>query len=260
MTRSARWRVGALATLVLLTSGCAAVAPPPYAELAEPQTADDQYPGALPDGIAAESVRLVGEIDGRSFYLAQPATDEFTDGVCILVDGPDIPADSGAGCAEASVETTRSFGSVRYHGDRIPDSAMRDGWERVSDNLMFRASPPPYTELVNEQSDDDLLPLGITQAKDIDDRSSRYVGEFEGARFYLATATSAGGNDQVCILWSRTDRFGDGVGCAMREFRRVWPELGTARYSPTPVAVSAVPDGWHRISDNLLFEPAPPVM
>jgi hypothetical protein len=118
-------------------------------------------------------------------------------------------------------------------------------------------TPSAYTELSREQSDDDLLPLGIEQGKDIGDGSSRYVGEYDGAKFYLATATSAGGNDQVCILvWADDVRFREGVGCGMQEFHRNWPGFGIARYSPTPFPASAVRDGWQRISDNVIFEPA----
>lgn len=142
MIRSAPRRAIALTALVLGLSGCTALAPEPYAELAEEQGDIDKLPAELQShAVDAASVRFAGEHGGISFYLAK-STDPMMhgNGVCILIHTSD-PADAGGGsaCGWNEVTSQWPFGTARYAGpSKIPDSAVTDGWLRISDNLTFR--------------------------------------------------------------------------------------------------------------------------
>lgn len=134
MTRPALWRIGALTPALLLIAGCAA-AQPPYAELAEPQTDADLLPGVGDGSVIPESVRLVGEHDGRSYFLAQSTATLFRDGVCVLVQAPDV---EGFSCGEHEVTIDYPFGVVRYDRTPMPDSALEDDWVRISHNVVLQ--------------------------------------------------------------------------------------------------------------------------
>lgn len=261
MTRLAPLRIGALTAVVLLMVGCTQQPIPMYTELDRPQTDSDLFPDDEADIVDAETIRLVGELDGRSFYLGLPLGGEIEDGICILVAGESVPDGSVGGCTGPDSTTGYPFGDLKHNPSWIPDSALQDGWVRISDNLIFKPEDQPYAELSREQTETDVFPIGAEQNYAIDVETVRLVGTYGSASFTLAQGTSPGGRDRVCVIaWAYSDGFGDGIGCGTGQFRHSWPGFGTARYSPTPIVVSAVEDGWLRISENLIFEPAEPIM
>jgi hypothetical protein len=138
MIGSATLRIGALTAVVLLMTGCTAAPEPVYTELDRPQTDTDIFPEDKSEFIDTNSTRLVGELDGRSFYLALPKGDEIEDGICILVAGGDVPDGAVGQCTGPNSETGYPFGDLKHDALRIPDSAFQDGWVRISDNLIFR--------------------------------------------------------------------------------------------------------------------------
>lgn len=139
MSRRATLRIGALTAGVLLLTGCTAGSDPVYTELDRPQTSADIFPEDKSEFLDADSTRLVGELEGRSFYLALPNDDEIEDGICILVAGDDVPDGAVGGCSGPNSQTGYPFGDLKHSPSRIPDSAVQDGWVRISDNLIFKA-------------------------------------------------------------------------------------------------------------------------
>lgn len=138
MTRSATLRMGSLTAALVLFTGCTSGSEPVYTELDRPQVDSDIFPEANSEILDTESTRLVGEFEGRSFYLALPAHDEIEDGICILVAGVDVPDGAVSTCTGPNSVTGYPFGDLRHDPSRIPDSAVQDGWLRISDNLIFK--------------------------------------------------------------------------------------------------------------------------
>ncbi len=137
MTRPALWRIGALTAVALLLTGCASGDTPRYTELDRPQVDSDIFPADQSEILDTETTRLVGERDGRSFYLALPKGDEIENGICILVAGDDVPDGAVGGCSGPNSSSRYPFGTLKHDPSRIPDSALQDGWVRISDNLIF---------------------------------------------------------------------------------------------------------------------------
>lgn len=104
----------------------------------------------------------------------------------------------------------------------------------------------PYTELSHAQEPDDLVPYGTPD--NIDPDSTRFVGSHDDADFYLGMST-----DRIpCIIM---DGVGGGNGCGGGELTVSWAGFGSARYLPPAGAGLEVPDGWTRVSDNLIVKP-----
>ncbi|GGE96658.1 hypothetical protein [Mycetocola zhadangensis] len=140
MVWSKPWCIGVLTTVALLATGCTATTGPAYTELDRPQTNADLFREDYSKISESGSVRLVGELDGRSFYLALPKGDEIKDGICILVSGADVPDGAVGGCSGPNSASGYPFGKLKHAPSRIPDSAIQDGWVRISDNLIFLPS------------------------------------------------------------------------------------------------------------------------
>ena len=141
MNRLTTWRLGALTVVALALSGCAAVDQPAYAELSEPSTDEDLLPIGLGDGLDIEegSVRLVGEYDGASFYLAKYGNPDMDAGICILVSSDQDDVGDNAGCGDGQFKSVwPHWGTARYESTPIVESELDEGWILISENLMFR--------------------------------------------------------------------------------------------------------------------------
>ena len=141
MTRSAPWRIGVLTVMALMLSGCVAIDPPAYSELSDPSTDEDLLPIGLGDGLDIEedSVRLVGEYDGASFFLAKYGNPNMDAGVCILVSADDADVGDAAACGDGQIRSVwPHWGTARYESEPIVESELDDGWVLISENLMFR--------------------------------------------------------------------------------------------------------------------------
>ncbi|MET1018049.1 MAG: hypothetical protein ABWX76_14590 [Leifsonia flava] len=141
MTRSARWRIGALTTIVLLLSGCGAATQPAFAELANPQSDEDSILRGTEEDVDPDSVRYVGSHDGSDIYLAISAEPDTRGGVCMFLRTPDADGDTSScsGGGEFTLSWSE-FGALRF---RPPASAGLEptaGWVRISENVIVQPS------------------------------------------------------------------------------------------------------------------------
>jgi hypothetical protein len=108
-----------------------------YTELDRPQVDSDIFPEDKSQFVDTDSIRLVGQFDGRTFYLGLPKDEEIENGICILVAGENVPDGAVGECSGPNTTKGYPFGKLRHNPERIPDSAIRDGWVRISNNLIF---------------------------------------------------------------------------------------------------------------------------
>ena len=118
-------RTAAIAVAVLLLAGCVGER---FSDLEGPATADDVLPADLPDyaseEIDADSVRYVGEHEGRTFYLAlrDPS------GICVIVYQSSEQWVSGCGgMGNVSVYDGTVTASVVPDGSPVPENGIRIG-------------------------------------------------------------------------------------------------------------------------------------
>jgi hypothetical protein len=145
MVRSAVWRVGALMSVILTMSGCAGQGPPPppYAELSEKQTAEDELPGGYEhrDGLDPVSIRFVGNHENVDYFLSKYSSDDIADGVCVLIVPVDTPEVGFRGCtgstrSEMTVGAS-GFQSARYLPPGVVESEIRSDRVEISENLVL---------------------------------------------------------------------------------------------------------------------------
>lgn len=140
MNRLTTWRIGALTVMALALSGCTAISPPAYSELSEAPTDEDLLPIGLGDGLDIEedSVRLVGEYDGASFYLAKYGNPNMDAGICILVSADNADVGDGAACGDGPFRSMwPRWGTARYVRTPMVESELKAGWILISENLKF---------------------------------------------------------------------------------------------------------------------------
>lgn len=100
--------------------------------------------------------------------------------------------------------------------------------------------------MASGQSDLDRLPDGVATSIQITPDSSRFQGDWDGRQVFLAVK----GADSVCLVTgvaadnsSWKAGCGDGNGVVTDEL----PDGATVKY--LPMATSAAPEGWTRLSD-----------
>ena len=114
---------------VLLTSGCVLDTPP-----TEPARNDPLPASVHTDSLVRESAQLIGELDGRTFYVADAI--EPTHGDCVLVTQEAQRVLEGCGYGpsfESSVPTL----TIRYTAE-VGSTQTNDGWVAVSPHVSVR--------------------------------------------------------------------------------------------------------------------------
>ncbi|MDN3311779.1 hypothetical protein QWJ90_12650 [Microbacterium oryzae] len=98
-------------------------------------------------------------------------------------------------------------------------------------------APSALPEFEAEQTEVDLIP-DVEEKGDIDPASTRYAGDVDGTRVYLARGTSE--DEQLCVIVMRDEDWmqtgcaaGTGVGTELEDGTRV--EAGSFRYSDSEV-------------------------
>jgi hypothetical protein len=100
--------------------------------------------------------------------------------------------------------------------------------------------------LTSAQNDADRLPDGVADTISIDPASTRYQGSWDGHQVFLAVK----GADSVCLV---TAIAGDdstwktGCGAGNGVVTDEFPDGATVKY--LPMATTAAPEGWTRLSD-----------
>lgn len=113
-------------------------------------------------------------------------------------------------------------------------------------------TPPAFTEQTDPQTDEDRIPNGTPDA--IDPSSTRFVGSYEGADFYLGVSTQPDMRGGPCIIMHGPK--GGSTGCSEHgQFTVNWQGFGSARYLTPATADDKLDEGWIRISDNLVVHP-----
>ncbi|MET0844301.1 MAG: hypothetical protein ABWY23_10635 [Mycetocola sp.] len=118
----------------------------------------------------------------------------------------------------------------------------------------FMTPSPVFTELSDPQEPGDLLPKRVPG--NVDPGSTRFVGTLDGTEFYLDISADPGMRGGPCII--HYDGLSDGTGCGASggEVTVEWVDFGSARYLPPASAGLELPQGWTRISTNLIVKPA----
>ncbi|GGH36514.1 hypothetical protein [Microbacterium album] len=110
----------------------------------------------------------------------------------------------------------------------------------------FLASPVPFSDLTRERTEADALPeLHDFPPANVDPESSRYVGEHEGVRLWLAEPTQV---DGVCLIVVRTTDTDWVAGCSGGSGVRLGGAGGSFEVRPDR---APVPDDATRVSENV---------
>ena len=122
-------RILAVGLLALALSGCTAT--PVYTDLDRPATEDDAFPSDVPGGpsdlIDPDTVRLAGERDGRTYYIARG----IDSGVCLTIYRSAESWVTGCGGDEVTVSDGVVTATVAPNG-----SALLDDGDRVGENVV----------------------------------------------------------------------------------------------------------------------------
>lgn len=97
-----------------------------------------------------------------------------------------------------------------------------------------------------EQSDTDRLPDGVADSIHVTADSSRFQGDWDGREVFLAVKDAR----SVCLVTGRAgdaDSWNVGCGDVAGVVTDELPDGGTVKY--LPMATSAAPEGWTRLSD-----------
>lgn len=136
------WRLGAMAALALVLSGCGVGTPPAYTELSAEQKSSDHLPDGYPhgEGLDAKSIRYVGSYENVDYFLSKYSEDGVRVGVCILISPADAPADGYRGCVGGPGAITVHVPgqkAAHYSPSGLPEADASEDAIRVSDNLVL---------------------------------------------------------------------------------------------------------------------------
>jgi hypothetical protein len=146
---------------------------------------------------------------------------------------------------------------MRTHGllaTAIAVTLLLGGCASSTSHSAMHTAPSPSSTLSipaflsTLQTDADELPDGVSDRMQVDPTSSRYQGEWDEHRVFLAT-TSAGAVCVVTGIPDRSDTWASGCGAGNGVVTSEFPDGGVVKY--LPMTTSAAPQGWTRLSDHV---------